>query len=68
MHGVEVWITQNRSKMVKEYGIYKTFADKGVKPIPGEKTKRLFVRTQMGHQGLRQSLELDETQGNSLYT
>ena len=47
-YGAEIWIAQNRSSLVKEKGIYKTYADKGAKPIPGEKAKRLFIRTQMG--------------------
>ena len=48
LHGAEVWIAQNRASLVRKYGTYKTYGDQGVKPIPGEKTKRLFVRTQMG--------------------
>ena len=48
LHGAEVWIAQNRASLVRKHGIYKTYGDQGVKPIPGEKTKRLFVRTQMG--------------------
>ena len=48
LHGAEVWIAQNRASLVRKHGIYRTSGDQGVKPIPGEKTKRLFVRTQMG--------------------
>ena len=48
LHGAEVWIAQNRASLVRKHRIYRTYGDQGMKPIPGEKTKMLFVRTQMG--------------------
>ena len=48
LHGAEVWVAQNRAKWVQQLGIYNTYTDKGRKPIPGETSKRSFVRVQMG--------------------
>ena len=48
MHGIEVWIAQNRANLVQQHGVYKTYEDQGKKPIPGEKSKLTFIRIQMG--------------------
>ena len=48
LHGAEVWVAQNRAKLIQKIGIYNTYADKGKKPMAGENAKRTFVRIQMG--------------------
>ena len=48
VHGAEVWLLQNRCQLVKQYGIYQTYNDKGKRPIPGKRTKRQFIRIQIG--------------------